>query len=291
MTRGTVLVTGAAGRLGAFLVPALQSSGWRVRALVHRRPVPTADEAVQGDLVELGTLVAAVQGVRAVVHAAALTHARDEGRYATINVHGTEGVVTAAERAGVERLLLVSTHAIGEGGGAYSDSKRRSEELVAGGVVPFTIVRLPELYGAGGEGIDRIIAAARAGRLIALIGTGADELRPARVDEVVGALVGALETPRAAGKTYTLAGPATTLREVAEASRAAFGSRSRIVVVPEPVVRVVGRLSRVLPLPLYPDQLSRLRARRAEPSRDAETELGFRPRPFTEGLLSLESAA
>lgn len=291
MTRGTVLVTGAAGRLGVFLVPALQSSGWRVRALVHRRPVPAADEVVRGSLIEPAALDSATRGVQAVVHAAGVTHARDGRRYATINVYGTEAVVGAAGRAGVERLLLVSTHALGEGGGGYSDSKRRAEEVVRASPVPFTIVRLPEVYGAGGEGIDRMIAAARAGRWIPLIGAGADQVRPARIDEIVRALVRALEAPHAAGKTYTLAGPALTVREVAEASIAAFGSDSRIVVLPEQLVRFAGQLSRVFPLPLYPDQLSRLRARRPEPSGEAEADLGFRPRPFAAGLLRLEAGA
>jgi nucleoside-diphosphate-sugar epimerase len=291
LTERTVLVTGAAGRLGSFLVPALQRSGWRVRALVHRRPVLTADETVQGDLLEPGTLAAAFRDVRAVVHGAAVTHARHPRRYRTINVDGTEAVVAAAERAGAEHLLLLSSHALGEGGGAYSDSKRRSEQVVAGGAVPFTIVRLPEVYGAGGEGIDRMIDAALSGRSIAVVGAGGDEVRPAPVDDVVAALVRALDEPRAVGKTYTLAGPALTLREIAELTRAAFGSRSRIVSVPEGLVRVAGGLARVLPLPLYPDQLDRLRARRPEPSREAEADLGFRPRPFAEVLRSLESLA
>jgi nucleoside-diphosphate-sugar epimerase len=284
MTRGKVLVTGAAGRLGGFLVPALQSSGWRVRALVHSRPVPAADETVRGDLLDPQALVSAARGVKAVVHGAGVTHARDGGRYAKINVHGTEALVGAAERAGVERLVLVSTHALGEGGGGYSDSKRRAEEVVAACSIPFTIVRLPEVYGAGGEGIDRIIAAARAGRWIPLVGAGSDEVRPARIDEIVDALVRALEVAHAAGKTYTLAGHALTIREVAEASTAAFGSDSRLVFLPEQLVRLAGQLSRAFPLPLYPDQVTRLRARRPEPSGEAEAELGFRPRPFAEGI-------
>lgn len=291
MSRDTVLVTGAAGRMGVFLVPALQSSGWRVRALVHRRPVPAADEIVRGDLLDPEGLVAATRGVRAVVHGAGVTHARRKRQYAAINVHGTEALIRAAERVGVERFLLVSTHALGDDGGAYSDSKRRAEEVVVAGSVPFTIVRLPEVYGAGGEGIDRMVAAARAGRWIPLVGAGADEVRPARIDEIADALVRALGAPCAAGRIYTLAGHALSIREVAEASIAAFRSGSRLVPVPEQLVRLAGHLSRALPLPLYPDQLTRLRAQRAEPSTAAAAELGFRPRPFAEGIRWAEADA
>lgn len=53
----TVLVTGAAGGLGRALIPVLRARDWRVRALVHRRPVETADEQVPGNLADPGGLV------------------------------------------------------------------------------------------------------------------------------------------------------------------------------------------------------------------------------------------
>jgi 2-alkyl-3-oxoalkanoate reductase len=280
VTRRTVLVTGASGRLGAFLVPGLQQAGWQVRALVHRRPIPAADETVRGDLLDPGTLAAATDGVDAVVHAAAVTHARRAHRYGDVNVRGTEAVLAAAAKAGVERVVHLSTRALGAGGGAYSDSKRAAEDLVREAGVPFTILRLPEVYGAGGEGIDRIIAAARAGRWIPIVGRGDDEVRPVHVSEAVAAVVHALETREALGKTYTLAGPALTLREAAEVCRAAYRSDSRIVSIPEKVVWLAGQLSRVLPLPLYPDQLDRLRAPRPAPSPEAAQDLSFRPAPL-----------
>jgi hypothetical protein len=49
-----------------------------------------------------------------------------------------------------------------------------------------------------------------------------------------------------------------------------------------------GLLARVLPLPIYPDQLARLRAEdKPQPSAEAEQELGFHTRPLAEGLAAL----
>jgi nucleoside-diphosphate-sugar epimerase len=292
MSRRSLLVTGAGGALGAFLVPAFQRAGWKVRALVHRRPVAAADESIPGDVRDPGAVESAVAGVDAVVHAAAVTHARDVRHYVDVNVGGTEVVVRAARRVGIHRFLLVSSRAITEGGGAYSNSKRRSEEVVWASGLSVTVVRLPEVYGAGSrEGIDRFVAAARAGRSILVPGTGSDLISPLYVADAVSALVRALESREAAGKTYTLAGPTLTLHDAAQACRAAFASRSRIVRVPEPIVRAAVRLSRILPLPLCPDQLDRLRAVRPAPSPEAEADLGFRPRAFAEGLFLLRSGA
>jgi len=278
VTARTVLVTGSAGGLGRALVAELKRAGWRVRALVHRRPVAEADESVA----DLGGLA----GVDAVVHAAAVTHARDPQDYA-VNAELTAEIVAAA--GNVERILLVGTRAAG---GAYAASKRRAEESVRASAAAFTIVRLPEVYGAGGrEGIDRLIDAARRGRPILLVGGGGHEVSPLYVDDAVAALVRALEVRAAAGRTYTLWGDPMTMRAAAETCRRVFGSRSPLVPVPVPAVRTASALSRLLPLPLYPDQLERLQAPRAEPSPEAETDLGFRPRPFVEGLRRLQSAA
>lgn len=283
-----VLVTGAGGALGAALVPALQRDGWRVRALIHRRPVAGADERVQGDVRDRRSLEAAAAGVDAIIHAAAITHARDARRYVDVNVVGTELLVQSAQRAGGGRVLLVGSRAVGEGGGGYSDSKRRSEDVVASSGLPATIVRLPEVYGAGSsEGIDRMIVAARGGRPILVVGAGHDTLSPIHVDEAVTALARALGAPAAVGRTYTLAGPTLTFREAAETCRSVFGSRSRIVRVPEVVVRAMVQLSRFLPLPLYPDQLDRLRAPRPTATPESATDLGFHPTTFAEGLARL----
>jgi nucleoside-diphosphate-sugar epimerase len=219
-----------------------------------------------------------------VIHMAAVTHARDPRRYAEVNVGLTARLLEAAGRAGVERFVHVSTHVLDPGGGAYADSKRHAEELVRAAGVPFVIVRLPEVYGGDSrEGLDRMIAAARAGHPIFVVGEGGDELRPLHVDDAVAALVGSLDAPRALEKTYTLAGQPLTMREAAEACRDAFASRSRVILVPELLVRVAARAARVLPLPLFPDQLDRLRAPRPPASPDVEQDLGIRPRPFLQG--------
>ena len=275
----TVLLTGASGALGRRLVPELQRAGWRVRALVHRQPVAGADEQASGDLEHEATLEAAVAGVQAVLHAAALTHARRSSRYMRVNAEGTAALARAANAAGVERFVHVSTHALSPAGGGYSRSKLVAEDSVRDAGVPFTIVRLPELYGAGSaEGIDRILADARERKPIALVGSGSQLVRPVHVDDVVPALVAALRSPESAGRTYTLGGSSMSVREFAQAC----GGSVRAV--PEPLVAAASVAARFLPLPLYPDQLARLRAQRAAPSPEAEEHLGYRPRPLAEGL-------
>ena len=286
---GTVLVTGASGALGRPLLRELAGRGWRRRALVHRRAVDEADEHVAGDLRDIGSLRAAATGVDAVVHLAGLTHARDPRAYREVNVAGTEALLDACRREGVGRFVLVSTRAVSPEGGAYSRSKLGAEEAVRASGLPFVVVRLPEIYGAGGaEGVDRIVARVGKGRAVPVVGAGSDEVCPVLLDDVLPAVALCLDPSAApAGRTYTLAGPCLSTRAFAEACARAHGARSRVVGLPVAIVRALSQLARVVPLPLYPDQLDRLRAGKPPASPEAASELGFRPRAVENGLAAL----
>jgi 2-alkyl-3-oxoalkanoate reductase len=283
-----ILVTGASGAIGSRVVEELRRKGWPVRCLVRRRPVENADDLVRGDLGDGSTLDAAVHGAAVVLHLAAVTHARRSRDYIETNLVGTRRLLEAAARHGVRRFVHGSTRSISEAGGAYSVSKRLAEQAVRAAPVEHTIVRLSEMYGgAGSEGIDRIVSRARRGMAIPIVGDGADRVCPMHVDDAVAALAGAVAAPVASGRTYALGGECLTIREFAEACARAFSSESRVRPVPVAAVMALGLLGRVLPLPIYPDQLARLRAEKAPVSPQAESELGFRTRPLTEGLASL----
>jgi nucleoside-diphosphate-sugar epimerase len=283
-----VLVTGASGGIGRALLSALRGAGWTTRCLVHRRPVDHADELVPGDLRDVESLTGAVLGANAIIHLAATTHARTTSAYDRVNVEGTRALVRAAEAAAVGRFLHVSTRAISPEGGAYSRSKLRAEDVVRSSGIEHVIVRLPEVYGLGGsEGVDDIIRRAQRGSAIPVVGSGSDEICPVHADDVIPALVAALVSSSAANRTYTLAGECMSAREFAERCNAAFGSRSRIVGVPRLVVSAAAVGSRILPLPIFPDQVARLRAPKPGISPEVCEHLGFEPQALEAHLAVL----
>lgn len=114
-----VLVTGAAGRVGANMVRRLRAAGADVRAMVlpgdpQRAKLDGLDgvEIVEADLGDQGAVDAATRGVTHVVHLAAQLVRGDTpvDRFYDVNAFGTlrllEGVVKSG---GVERFLLAST--------------------------------------------------------------------------------------------------------------------------------------------------------------------------------------
>lgn len=240
---------------------------------------------VRGDLLDKKSVLHAVSDSEAVVHLAARTHARRASDYHVVNVTGTRNVVEACAATGVRRLVHVSTRAISPAGGAYSRSKAEAEDLVLGARLDALVLRLPEVFGMGsGEGVDDMVERARRGAIIPLVGRGGHELAPVHVADVLPAMVNALDLERSSEQIYTLAGQTTTQRRFADACLAHFRAGGRKVPVPLPLVVVAALASRVLPLPIYPDQLRRLRAPKPVRSTNAATDLRFHPRPTVEAL-------
>lgn len=110
------LVTGATGCVGANVVAALLSRGYRVRAL--RRTTSTLDaldgldpELVVGDILDPVSLAGAMSGCELVFHAAAVSDywRVSPGSIYHVNVAGTRNVISAAIDSGVERLVFTSS--------------------------------------------------------------------------------------------------------------------------------------------------------------------------------------
>src|SRR5687767_5802340 len=110
-----VLVTGGTGVVGVGTVTALVREGHDVR-LVSRnaerdaRRWPNGVEAWRGDVAEPESIRGAADGCDAVVHLVAVVdEAPPDATFERVNVRGTRHIVREAERAGVSKLLFVSS--------------------------------------------------------------------------------------------------------------------------------------------------------------------------------------
>jgi nucleoside-diphosphate-sugar epimerase len=234
--RCPILVTGIAGFIASHLAERLLRAGVPVRGTA-RRPETAAwladrgAEVVAADLLDPEALARAAAGCRAVVHAAAWTGGPElppEAGY-RVNVEGTRNVLAAAQAAGVERFIYISSVAaygvnsaplVDESmptppvGQAYSDSKIAAEALVRGSGLPYVIIRPASTYGPRGTAwtlgpIEQI----KRGTLV-LLGRDAGLVTPGYIDNVVDGLRLVLTQPAALGETFNLCDDrAVTFRE------------------------------------------------------------------------------
>lgn len=106
----TVLLTGAAGRIGTMLRERLPTYGWQLR-LLDRQPLA---DAVIGDVTDPDVLDAAVPGSAAIVHLAGVPKEAPWPAIRDENVDGLFQLFEAARRHGVRRVVFASSsHAAG----------------------------------------------------------------------------------------------------------------------------------------------------------------------------------
>jgi dihydroflavonol-4-reductase len=131
MTTGSVLVTGGTGFLGRAIIERLLNEGDQVKALA-RSDASTGElgalgaEPVRGDVLDPGALAAAMRGCDLVYHAAGANAfcARDPSPMFEVNVRGSQNVVRAAARAGVQRVVYTSSAAtLGEASGTIGSEE------------------------------------------------------------------------------------------------------------------------------------------------------------------------
>lgn len=168
-----VLITGAAGQLGSFLVPAAKEAGATVIAAGSKPGAGIDDAADLADEQAANRLVIDAKP-DLIIHAAACTDVdgieREPQRGELGNAVATRNVAAAARNAGVY-LLAVSTDMVfpGDGGApydesaatgpisAYGASKLAAERAVLEGDEAFGIARTAWLYGGAGKHFPRTV--------------------------------------------------------------------------------------------------------------------------------------
>lgn len=235
-----ILVTGAAGLVGADLCARLRARGHRVTGLVHRRSA--VGDTVMGDVGVAGLGIDLQPDL--IAHCAAITafDAAPEA-FARVNVAGTANVIAFAAARGA-RLLHVSTAYVcgtrdglireGEVGDAfvngYEAGKAEAEALVRASGVPWTIARPSVVVGDSVTGavtsfeniylIFRLIAERRVRTLPASASATLD-LVP--IDHVGRGLVALAETPAPGATVHLTAAAPTRVHDLGAAIAAVPG--------------------------------------------------------------------
>lgn len=223
----TVFVTGGSGFVGRNLIRALGERGHAVRALARSRSSfetlrGLGAEPVTGDLDDVSALTRGMTGCDVAYHAAAKVDEWGDPRdFERVNVGGTDNVLAAARRAGLRRVVHVSTEAVLVDGTPlvnvdesrplpasplprYPATKARAEARVVaanGSGLETVVVRPRLIWGADDTSLlPQIAAAVRQGRFMWIAG-GRHRTSTCHVRNVAEGLLAAAERGRP-GETY-----------------------------------------------------------------------------------------
>jgi uronate dehydrogenase len=113
-----LLITGGAGKVATLLRPRLAAEGRTLRLLDIVAPAPVdgsgAEEVVHASLDDPAALLAACDGVDAIVHLGGQSRESDAEDVLRRNAYGTYCLLEAARQTGVQRVVLASSsHAAG----------------------------------------------------------------------------------------------------------------------------------------------------------------------------------
>jgi nucleoside-diphosphate-sugar epimerase len=304
--RPLALVTGGSGYFGSLLAQQLRRRGQAVRILdindTDDRPPEV--EFIQADIRDEAAVRRAVEGAQQVFHnVAQVPLAKDRHLFESVNVGGTQTLLSAAQAAGVAKLVHTSSSAVfgvpktnpvtedtsPTPGESYGQAKLRAEELCrryAAQGLDVTIIRPRTILGHGRLGIFQILFEwIREGANIPVLGKGDNVYQFVHADDLADACIRASQ--RAGSSIYNCgAAQFGTMRQGLEAlcRHAATGSKIRNVPM-RPAVWAMKLTSALGLSPLGPyHALMYGRSLYFDISR-AQSELGWQPRYSNEQML------
>lgn len=229
-----ILLTGANGDVGRHLLNDLLAAGHEVTAVVRTAPAPSALQPpgltwLVADLARTALGADALDGVGAVLHAAGKRYdpRASAAAFTTANVEATRRLLASVERSAARaHVVFFSTmYVYGEGADhplseqdtpsprtPYGASKLEAEREIAPAAwrreLPFTILRMPGVYGTGSADILAQMASAYRRLPPFVIGAGDQRRSLLAIGNLTRIVRAATGNPRWYGATVNIADPA-----------------------------------------------------------------------------------
>ncbi|HWC55238.1 MAG TPA: SDR family oxidoreductase [Chitinophagaceae bacterium] len=314
-----ILVTGASGYIGNKLTHVLAERGHHVHALVrssasghlfHHHNI----RVFVGDILDPDSLAISMKDCRQVYHAAAFAKLWDKDRelFYKINVGGTENVLQAAKKEGVNKLVYTSSCGvwgpdedhiynendprIGSFDSDYDLSKHLAEKLVREYCYKglFTvIVNPPRVFGPGLErysnAINRFITQILNKNPVPLPWNLDTKANYAFIDDVIRGHILAMEKGLG-GERYILGGENISYKKLVDTIVAYSGRKPVFIRIPSAMIQTwawmemaMAKLSRYEPT-FTPKLAQRIQLSKMFDCSKAIRQLGYTITPFEEGI-------
>jgi nucleoside-diphosphate-sugar epimerase len=310
-----VLVTGATGFTGGYLVRSLVADGHPVRVLVRSRAraasLPPGVDVWEADITDPAAVARAVEGVGTIYHLAAAYReaSHREGGYWRVNVGATRNLLEAASTAGIERFVHCSTVGVHghianppadeqtaySPGDPYQRTKCEAEVLALAYArdrgLPLTVARPTAIYGPGDTRLLKMFRMIAKGTFV-MLGSRDINYHMVFVDDLVEGLRLLGTHPAAPGEVFILGGDRYYLLEtIAGMIADLLGVRRPRIRLPAAPFQIAGSICEAICVPLgveppiYRRRVDFFTKSRAFSIEKARRLLGYNPQvPLEAGL-------
>jgi uncharacterized protein YbjT (DUF2867 family) len=211
-----VLVTGGTGVIGESAVRALHRRGHTVRVLSRhagrdQKWWPEGVDGWAGDVSDEKSVRGSASGCDVVLHIAGIADERPPAHtFQAVNIDGTRYVVLEAERAGVKKIVYVSSLGADRGQSDYHRSKLVAEDVVRAFSRDWAVLRPGAVYGPGDEHVSVLLQMIRSLPVIPTIGDGNQRFQPMWHEDLGEALALSVERSDVRCCTLEVPGPDLT---------------------------------------------------------------------------------
>lgn len=200
-----ILVTGGTGYIGRQLIPVLLARGHRVRVLTRResaRRVPAGAEPVIGDALDAESVAAAFRADDSIIHLVGTPHpspAKAE-QFKQVDLVSIRATVAAAKKVAIYDLVYISVAQPAPIMRAYLWVRGLGEAMIREAQLTATIIRPWYVLGPGHWWPMALVPFYKLAELIPATRAGAERLGLVTIDQMVTAIVNAVENPPARGR-------------------------------------------------------------------------------------------
>jgi len=246
-----VLVAGATGYLGQFVVKALKAKGYWIRALGRSAsklaPVEEyADELFIGEVTDLDSLTGICDSVDIVFSSVGITRQKDGLTYQDVDYQANRNLLTMAEGSGVSKFMYVHVlNAEKLQHVAMIRAKQAFVDELKQSALEHTVICPTGFF----SDMEEFLKMARSGRVY-LFGDGSHRINPIHGADLAEVCAGALVSRE---QQLDIGGPEMfTYREIAELAFEVLEKPSKITCLPEKLIAAaVGALRWVAPVKAY----------------------------------------
>lgn len=241
-----IVIAGATGYLGRYLVKSAQAHGYRIRALVRSETRlgdarAACDEVFVGEATKPHTLTGLCDGAAFVVSSLGNRTFKRQPSCFAVDCQANMNILTQARAAGVSQFVFISVL-----NGAevrrhvpQIEARERVVDALRGGEMPWTIIRPSGFFNDMAE----IWAMAKSGRI--WIPSSKAHFNPIHGADLAEVCLKAVNNPAAYHREIPAGGPdAFTMREIGELACESLGKPARISTIPLWLLKVMGNVVR-----------------------------------------------